>query len=743
MGSFLSGLFGVVGPRLEEKHQQELELQAQKKKAEYGTYWNSMQSAATRLSQLKSKGNLTDEEKKEAQSLAAQYAWSEQQLGKLTKSSKPLAEGLQKVGGFVKQILTHPSPKGKLQPPTGDSQQQGGNPTSTAPGGQPRSQQQGAVPAPGGNLQPPADSAQGAPAPPSGKLQPPAQPSMQGAMGSPEVMERVESERKRASEEEEYKRWLERGKQVLGPDADPRDLAEFAGSKGARLPAKSQPGNRTPERWKVGDKEFDVDKDPKTGVRYLGKEEWEIPEGATRVAATTSSAMPRFGTQLILTKDAKKLAENGQVFNDPEGKPINLDKIPEGMALQPMTTGGKLSYITIDPHQQKYVIGNVAYAATPQELSSLATGGGTVLGQQNVGGTTSGEHAAVDAQGNPIAQRLTTTRTPNAPGVQGSQPPAAQRPSTPPQASQGASPQGTTKPQAQPQPSKPIGAPPQVPPPVAGSRPLPGMQPGTYNKMLDRITSVREAATQIFGDPSQPSMRSMRDFSKLADDPKSREKIGKALLLTFDGMSKASGEAGITGSAGPVSLHAGGGVIDLMEKYFGVPAAQAAQVNETAQKAVQDLTPEEREAYDATMSTFATVVGLRSLTKASASAASVGTIEREIPTIGLYTADSQQYLDKLQHLAEIVYNGSKGVPKGMWDQNPGLYEFIQQLPSQTGQMKKSAAPPSPKGKLSPPSSAANSGLPDAARKQLKEGFDTTFSNGQVWTLKNGQPTQVK
>lgn len=34
-------------------------------------------------------------------------------------------------------------------------------------------------------------------------------------------------------------------------------------------------------------------------------------------------------------------------------------------------------------------------------------------------------------------------------------------------------------------------------------------------------------------------------------------------------------------------------------------------------------------------------------------------------------------------------------------------------------------------------------LPPAARAQLKEGFQTKFGNGQIWTLRNGQPVQVK
>lgn len=169
MAAFLTGFLDAIGPRLQEKHEQELALQNQKKQGEFNTYWNSMQTAATRLTQLKAKGALSPEEEKEAQSLAQQYAWSEQQLNKTTKSSKPLAEGVQKIGGFVKQMLTRPSPRGRLQPPQQQSSQS-----------QPQA------------------------APQSGALQPPApQPSMQGAMAlaaqqSPEAQKTQQAEQDRA-----------------------------------------------------------------------------------------------------------------------------------------------------------------------------------------------------------------------------------------------------------------------------------------------------------------------------------------------------------------------------------------------------------------------------------------------------------------------------------------------------------------------------------------------------------------
>jgi len=42
-----------------------------------------------------------------------------------------------------------------------------------------------------------------------------------------------------------------------------------------------------------------------------------------------------------------------------------------------------------------------------------------------------------------------------------------------------------------------------------------------------------------------------------------------------------------------------------------------------------------------------------------------------------------------------------------------------------------------------PNVPATPSLPTEARSRLKEGTNTTFGNGQTWTLKNGQPVQVK
>jgi hypothetical protein len=60
---------------------------------------------------------------------------------------------------------------------------------------------------------------------------------------------------------------------------------------------------------------------------------------------------------------------------------------------------------------------------------------------------------------------------------------------------------------------------------------------------------------------------------------------------------------------------------------------------------------------------------------------------------------------------------------------------IQQAYDDTYSYRQGAAPA---GDASKPAA-----LPAAASSQLKEGVNTTFKNGQVWTLQNGQPVQVK
>jgi hypothetical protein len=74
---------------------------------------------------------------------------------------------------------------------------------------------------------------------------------------------------------------------------------------------------------------------------------------------------------------------------------------------------------------------------------------------------------------------------------------------------------------------------------------------------------------------------------------------------------------------------------------------------------------------------------------------------------------------------------------------PDVAQYLELNPDVSGQAG-SVQPPgtSPIVSASPAGGAATT-LPPQALQQLKEGFHTTFGNGQVWTLQNGKPVKVQ
>jgi hypothetical protein len=126
-----------------------------------------------------------------------------------------------------------------------------------------------------------------------------------------------------------------------------------------------------------------------------------------------------------------------------------------------------------------------------------------------------------------------------------------------------------------------------------------------------------------------------------------------------------------------------------MEYFKNTSGFQQALADSRAQVlagAVGKLTPEESDAYDATMATFATVVGLRSLTRASSAQFSIQRIESELPTIGINTLNSRTFYNKLSRFGEEIYNGARTIPRMVFDK-PGEYEFYQSLPTRAKALK--------------------------------------------------------
>jgi hypothetical protein len=98
---------------------------------------------------------------------------------------------------------------------------------------------------------------------------------------------------------------------------------------------------------------------------------------------------------------------------------------------------------------------------------------------------------------------------------------------------------------------------------------------------------------------------------------------------------------------------------------------------------------------------------------------------------GPQTAGDRQDLNELKALQGNLQKQIENyaLPKGVRDAAAAQLQQVNAKLAQMANLDGTAVPPTQ--------------LPSAALAQLKEGVVTKFANGQQWTLRNGQPTQVK
>jgi hypothetical protein len=114
--------------------------------------------------------------------------------------------------------------------------------------------------------------------------------------------------------------------------------------------------------------------------------------------------------------------------------------------------------------------------------------------------------------------------------------------------------------------------------------------------------------------------------------------------------------------------------------------------------ALGQFNQQELDAFDALANSVSTVIGLRSLTKASASNTSAKALENDIPIIGINTVNSHEFYNKMAKLATLVQNGSKGIlPGALPKEESARYE---NLPSQIAKLATGGAVPSQTAKVS-------------------------------------------
>jgi hypothetical protein len=131
---------------------------------------------------------------------------------------------------------------------------------------------------------------------------------------------------------------------------------------------------------------------------YRKKEEvlydLKMKEDKAKAVARQQSTPRPVKSNAVGVLDARKLAEDGKVFEDDEGNAIDVANLPDSMGLisfvvKDQNTGAwKTVYQPFSPNQSTVTVGNESYAVSPMDKSKIGQGAGVDLGQQKVGSTT-------------------------------------------------------------------------------------------------------------------------------------------------------------------------------------------------------------------------------------------------------------------------------------------------------------------------------------------------------------------
>lgn len=381
----------------------------------------------------------------------------------------------------------------------------------------------------------------------------------------------------------------------------------------------------------------------------------------------------------LSVRQGRQLAAQGYKFTDGDGKPIDLSQLPDNMALMSFNrSDGTTFYSPFSPTDKVVSAMGQKYTISPYDLDVLAQAG-TSIGPAIMPTTTLKETPAI-AGGEPTTNVMSTERIPSAPGFPRQAAPA-------PTGATGATgatgmtplnaPSGTPRGAG-----AGAGAAPTPPPATrpTANRPI-HMTPGQFNQQMNIVRPVREAAVQLLGDPEHPGFQPLTAFAGIADNKVSRDKVAQAVKLTLNGIDTE------------VTNH--GGFLTYISTVAGVPALLAKASAQLQSTTIANLSPSEQQAYDAIMSAYGAVIGLRSLSRSSAAKFSISKLENEVPIPGLGTASSSQFYDQLGRLAIQISNGTKGLSVEVMPANEKKYysDQVDKLFQKAGTGGKAGAKP--------------------------------------------------
>lgn len=644
MGGFAAGFLNTLGERAQKKVQERNAQEQKLKDAQAQVYWDAISS-----------GRLTPD----------QIDYAQKQLQKIYGHSKPIKEIFDKVGKAIGIVHGAGGQQGK-QP-----QQQTAQAITPPPGVQAPAYQNPAAPAPIAKpLDAPPYQNPVSAAPYPGTQPPNVKPYQNpepyvSPNGSVTPMPIPNATPQDAGKVEPIPNATEQNKGTVQPLSGPPKFSDFVAA------AHPDPNKLAKEQQDSAFALWQRQQD----VLHKNKMEEEAAKAQYAAANSGTKGIPRLLPPLSMT-EAKGMAGSGQQFLDAAGNPIEVSAFDNTMQLVPVVQGTKLYYVPTSQHQTHLTVGNQVVAVPALEQMNAGKEG-VVLGQARVPtSTTTTQHEFGTA----------SATTPQTPGITGGKKSAQ----VPPAASgQSAIPGATKK-----SPAK-VAPPPgvtQTEKPATGGLGEKVRTGAAYNQDIQANT-VREASTQLFGDESQPNFNYLGKYSYIADDPQKRKDLAKAVLITFRDQSELGNKDA-------------GDILTYLKKEAGVPQLLAEASADVKENAIGNLSPDLKAAYNAVMSGYGTIIGLRTLTKASGTQFSMEKIEQEMPIPGLNSFSSQQFNDQMSHLAQIIYNASKvmKMPEGEKD------FYKKQVDQYATKGKK------PNGKVSPPPGAKNS--PKTAQEYL-------------------------
>lgn len=196
-------------------------------------------------------------------------------------------------------------------------------------------------------------------------------------------------------------------------------------------------------------------------------------------------------------------------------------------------------------------------------------------------------------------------------------------------------------------------------------------------------------------------------------------------------------------------------IADHAQKMIALPPAQQTKVNtadttvdqaQTAIDAIKSFTAAHPELVGSGLKHPGIGLARWWETKTGTEPADIGNVDMALSSVAALQPSqhgfrSVQALDEFKRNLGIDLRTHQYDPNRAWLINPDkAISALQGVASFNKTLKENTLKNAGKGS---PGASTSTQLPPEAASQLKEGHDTTFANGQVWTLKNGQQVRVK